>query len=382
MSAGLAASFSVRFAGQAEIHAENLESTGEPEVLVLFGPSGAGKTTVLRCLAGLERPASGYIRFGSETWADAGRGVHLPARARRVGFVPQEYALFPHLNIAANVLYGFRPADAAQRGARWKELAGWLGLEGLEHRFPAELSGGQQQRVALARALARDPQLLLLDEPFAALDIPTRQRLRGELADLLARLRIRTLLVTHDRSDALALGQRVAVMDRGRIRQQGSVQDVFNHPANVEVANIVGVETVLPGEIVGEENGLVRVRIGSASALAMAARGEGPQGRGARGETAPASGPVFACIRAEDVVLMLPSEGRATGSPRNRWRGRVLGLRPEGMLLRVELDCGFPLTAALTRQAAAELGVAEGSQFEVLVKAPNVHLVSRTLFPG
>ena len=370
MSAGLSASFSVRFADQAEIHAPNLEWSGEPGVLVLFGPSGAGKTTVLRCLAGLERLARGYIRFGSETWADADRGVHLPARVRRVGFVPQEYALFPHLDVAANVLYGFLPADAGQRRARLKELASWLGLEGLEQRFPAELSGGQQQRVALARALARDPQLLLLDEPFAALDIPTRQRLRTDLADLLARLRIRTVLVTHDRTDALALGQRVVVLDRGRILQQGAVQEVFNRPANLEVANIVGVETVLPGEIAGQEDGLMRVRIGASSALALA------------NELGHDSGPVFACIRAEDVVLMLPGQGLATGSPRNRWRGRVLGLRPEGMLMRVELDCGFPLMAALTRQAASELGVAEGTQFDVLVKAPNVHLVPRTPFPG
>jgi len=365
VSTGLSASFSVRHSAQVTIDAPNLESTGEPEVLVLFGPSGAGKTTVLRCLAGLEQPATGFIRFNGETWADADRGIHLPARARRVGFVPQEYSLFPHLTVAANVLFGFRSTDSRAGHKRLQELAGWLGLAGLEQRLPGELSGGQQQRVALARAVARGPHLLLLDEPFGALDLPTRQRLRTELADFLAKLRIRTVLVTHDRSDALGLGQSVAVMASGRILQRGSVQEVFNHPANLEVANIVGVESVLSGEIVGQDDGLVRVRIGTATALAIAV------------DPGTLSGPVFACIRAEDVVLMPPHETHPALSPRNRWRGRVVSLRPEGMLWRIELDCGFPLTAVLTRQAASELSLTEGTQVDALVKAPNVHIIPR-----
>jgi molybdate transport system ATP-binding protein len=370
VSTGLSASFTVRHSAQVTIHAPNLDSTGEPEVLVLFGPSGAGKTTVLRCLAGLEQPATGYIRFNGETWVDADRGIHLPARARRVGFVPQEYSLFPHLTVAANVLFGFPSTDSRAGHRRLQELSGWLGLTGLEQRLPGELSGGQQQRVALARAVARAPQLLLLDEPFASLDLPTRQRLRAGLADFLAKLRIRTVLVTHDRSDALGLGHSVAVMAGGRILQQGPVQKVFNHPANLEVAGIVGVESVLAGEIVGQDEGLVRVRIGTANALAVAVDPVAP------------SGPVFACIRAEDVVLMPPHDVHSALSPRNRWRGRVVSLHPDGMLWRIELDCGFPLTATLTRQAAAELSLTLGSQVDALVKAPNVHLISRPAPPS
>lgn len=238
---GLHAEFVRRFPGGARIQVDALELHPDGGVTVLFGASGAGKSTVLRCLAGLERPDAGRIRFGTEDWFDAATRFFLPARRRQVGYVPQDYALFPHLNVAANVGYGLAATPLAERRVRVEEALGWLDLAGLERRLPRELSGGQQQRVALARAVVTRPRLLLLDEPLSALDGPTRGRLRGELGEELRRFRIPTLLVTHDRAEAMALGDRLVVLVEGRIAQSGRVREVMDSPANPAVAELLGV---------------------------------------------------------------------------------------------------------------------------------------------
>jgi molybdate transport system ATP-binding protein len=335
---------------------------GGAGVTVLFGPSGAGKTTILRCLAGLETPDTGEIRFGEEIWFAGGNQV-MPPKHRRAGFVPQDYALFPHLTVAANIAYGLHGRTAAEKNARVAELSGWLGLDGLLARRPAELSGGQQQRVALARAVARQPGLLLLDEPLAALDTPTRLRLRGELRRLLRQLAIPTIVVTHDRLEALALGDHLVVLDAGRIVQRGPVETVFSRPANLTVAGIVAVETVQPGRVLELQDGLASLQVGSARLTAVA--GDLPAG----------ASDVFVCIRAEDVMLSRDPELHA--SPRNRLTAVVRTMVSEGPLTRIELDCGFPLTAVLTKQACAELALQEGASVLALVKAPQIHLVPR-----
>jgi molybdate transport system ATP-binding protein len=204
-------------------------TVGRPPV-ILVGPSGAGKTTLLRCVAGLEHPAAGQIVLGSDVWFDAAAGINQPAEDRRVGYVPQGYALFPHLSVAANVRF------AADRDRA--DLLERFGLAHLARSRPAQLSGGERQRVALARALARDPRVLLLDEPFGALDVITRQRVRDELADLLSTVQLPTLLVTHAFDDAIALGGEVGVLNHGRIVQFGSPQDLSAAPANDLVAAI------------------------------------------------------------------------------------------------------------------------------------------------
>jgi molybdate transport system ATP-binding protein len=358
----LHASFTKKFAGGPVVQADDLEiaATG---VTVLFGPSGSGKTTMLRSLAGLEIPDTGEIRFGSETWFAAGKNL-VPPRDRQLGFVPQDYALFPHLTVAANIAYGLPGRPARKKAARVAELCGWLGLDGLDRRLPSELSGGQQQRVALARAVARQPRLLLLDEPLTALDAPARQRLRGELRRLLRQLGIPTVVVTHDRLEALALGDELVVLDEGRIVQRGPVQEVFGRPASRTIAGIVAVETVQPGHVLALENGLATVRVGTARLTAVA------------GDLPPGTTDVFVCIRAEDVILS--GDPGAHASPRNRLAAVVRALIKEGPVTRIELDCGFPLTAVLTRQACAELELAEGSPVLALVKAPQIHLVPRT----
>jgi len=357
----LRADFSKKFSGGPVIQAEALE-INSAGVTVLFGPSGSGKTTILRCLAGLEIPDTGEIFFGTETWSANGKN-HVPPKDRRIGFVPQDYALFPHLTVAGNIAYGLRGRTAGEKKSRVAELSSWLGLDGLDARLPATLSGGQQQRVALARAVAHHPKLLLLDEPLSALDTPTRNRLRGELRALLVQLAIPTVFVTHDRLEALSLGDNLVVLDEGRIIQCGSVQDVFSRPADLTVAGIVAVETVQPGQVIEIEEGLATVLVGSARLAAMAA--DLPAG----------TKEVFVCIRGEDVILSNDQELHS--SPRNRLPATVRALISEGPLIRIELDCGFPLTAVLTKQACAEMDLKGGSAVIALIKAPQIHLVPR-----
>jgi molybdate transport system ATP-binding protein len=343
---------------------ENLQIPSSAGITVLFGESGAGKTTVLRCLVGLERPDSGQILFDEEVWFDASQRLFMPARERRVGLVPQDYALFPHLSVGQNIAYGLYDLSKSERGKRVAEAIEWLGLEGMEHRLPDQLSGGQQQRAALARALVRRPRLLLLDEPLSALDAPTRVRLRGELGRLLKQLRIPTVLVTHDRTEVLSLGDNLVIMVNGRVVQRGSVRDVFGHPATLEAAAILSVETVQPGHVLRAADGLVTVAIGEHKLIALAP------------DLPPDTLQVYVCVRAEDVILMRGAPPRS--SPRNCFQARVQALQQDGPMVRVELDCGFGLTALLTRQACQELELSAGEQVLALVKAPQIHLIPRT----
>ena len=210
------------------------------EVLALVGPSGSGKSTLLRTIAGLVQPDSGAIRCRGETWFDSARHIHRTPRERRVGFVFQNYALFPHLSALENVLEALDGGERAQRRA---QALGWLErvhLQGLEGRKPHQMSGGQQQRVAMARALARNPDILLLDEPFSAVDRVTREKLYLEIADLLKGLSIPMILVTHDLDEATMLASRMVVLSRGRTLQSGTPDDVMLKPSSTEVARLLG----------------------------------------------------------------------------------------------------------------------------------------------
>jgi len=364
MAEKIVAQFSRRFPGGPLLNVDALRiACGQPSITVLFGASGAGKTTVLRCLAGLERPDSGVIRCGEELWFDASTSVFLPPQKRNIGSLSQDYALFPHLTVEANIAYGLRGLAANEHCARIGEVVHLLDLAGLERRLPAQLSGGQQQRVALARAVVRRPRLLLLDEPLSALDSPTRLRLRRELRRLLLHLGIPTLLVTHDRLEALSLGDDLVVIDNGMLVQRGPVQVVFSRPANLAVASIVGIETVLPGHVESAAEGLLVVSVGEAKLAALAS------------DFPAQTRDVFVCIRAEDVMIQ-KGEDRPS-SARNHLAATVGSLTREGPMVRIELDCGFPLAAWLTKQACEELALNSGDRVVALVKAPNVHIIPR-----
>jgi molybdate transport system ATP-binding protein len=358
MSGGLHAVFARRFPNGPVICGEVSVPSDAFSVTVLFGPSGSGKTTLLRCLAGLERPDEGDIRFGETIWFDASRRIHLPPQRRGIGYFFQEYALFPHLTVAGNIAYGLGELDKASRARRVGEMLALFGLNGLANRYPHQISGGEQQRVALARAVVRRPRLLLLDEPLSALDAPTREPLRRELRRLLKGLGVPTLLVTHDRTEALALGDMAVVMESGQVRQSGPIREVFDRPASATVARVVGVETILPAEVLDQKGDVANVAVGRTRLRAAAPKRDAESWH--------------ICIRAEEVDLV---RGTAGDEGDNRLTGRVLLAAREGPVLRVVVDCGFPLVAMIGPPYLRDPEIREGETVTARVPAEAVRLI-------
>ena len=285
------------------------------QVLVLFGPSGAGKSFTLNCLAGLVVPDRGSIRLGDRVLFDRATGVNVPARARRIGYVFQNYALFPHLTVRDNIAFGLRGGRDAK--TRVDELLELVGLTSLAARHPAQLSGGQQQRVALARALAPRPELLLLDEPFSALDAPTRMELRRELLAVQRQFQVPTVFVTHDLGEAYFLADKMAVIDAGEIVQQDSPGEILRRPCTLRVARAVGVKNILPGEIVARTASSCRVRVGAVMLDALLQ----PFDVGAR---------VNVCLRPERIMLLRP-ERTGRSSDENALHGEIVQEMNDGM---------------------------------------------------
>jgi len=344
-----------RFRPSFQIDADLCIPLDASPVTVLFGPSGAGKTTLLRLIAGLERPDSGSISFRGREWFGS---ACLPPQERRASFLFQDYALFPHLTVAQNIAFGAHSRDKTAR------IIEAFGLGEFSQRLPRAISGGQQQRVALARALAADPSLLLLDEPLSALDAGARARMRQELRRTLLASAVPALVVTHDRAEAIALGDWIAVMADGAIRQTGPIQEVFRKPADPQVAESLGVENILDAKIVGRESGLLTLEVNTTQ-LQCVDGGE--------------SGPVAACIRAEHVAIT--RDLHQASSARNRIVGTVGPVSIEGPLARIEIDCGFPLVAVITAQSANELALQPGDAVCAIVKATAVHLVLQDKTP-
>ncbi|AMY69319.1 ABC transporter ATP-binding protein [Frigidibacter mobilis] len=284
----------------------------------LVGPSGCGKTTVLRLIAGLERPDAGTISLDGRIVAGAGRFVE-PGQ-RDLGMVFQSYALWPHMTVAGNIAFGLglRGLSHAEQWARTAEALALVGLEGQADRRPHQLSGGQRQRVALARSLAMRPALILLDEPLANLDAHLRQAMLAEFRRIHRQARTTFVFVTHDQNEAMALADLVAVMDRGRMQQIAPPQELFARPASAMVARFVGQGRTVPVEVLGTEGGLVRVRL---------------MGRDLVLPGAAPAGPGWLCLRARDLTLE-----PAPGQP--RLAGRVSDLRFEGgdYMLSVDLE--------------------------------------------
>jgi molybdate transport system ATP-binding protein len=332
-----------------------------PQVTVLFGPSGSGKTTVLRCIAGLEPLTAGRVQFKEEVWADVSRHINLPPQQRSVGYLFQDYALFPHLTVHDNIGFGIANSSKSERNSSVREIAQRLQVLDLLDRHPSELSGGEQQRVALARAVASGPELLLLDEPLSALDGPTRDRVREELARLLQALRLPAIVVTHDWIDALRLGDSLVVMSRGTVLQTGTPQDVFARPRHTDVAAAVGMETLAAGLVIGRSNGSVTLRVGRAELIAADPEDHLTE--------------YFVCIRGENVTLETGRAGQS--SARNHLPGVVSEIAPAGSLWRVTVDVGCDIVALVTRQALEDLSLVRGSKVFAVFKASAVHLIGR-----
>ena len=225
----------------------------DEELLVLFGPSGAGKTMILKMISGIVKPDDGRVVSGGEVLFDSSSGVNVPVRKRKVGYLFQDYALFPHMTVEENIAYGIE-GPKASAGKKVSELLGLMRLAGLEKRFPHELSGGQKQRTALARTLAAEPRVLLLDEPFSALDYQVREKLRADLLNIHRVYPITTVLVTHDLEEAFMLGKKIAVINNGSIEQSGTREDVFYRPKTRNVARFMGVRNIFAGAVSGLED--------------------------------------------------------------------------------------------------------------------------------
>jgi molybdate transport system ATP-binding protein len=317
----------------------------EAKPVALVGPSGAGKSTVLRVIAGLLRPDSGTISVGGHAWFDSQLGIDLPPDRRSVGLMFQEYALFPHLTVERNIGFGGR--------ARVGELLDAFGLTALADARPGDLSGGERQRVALARALARDPKVLLLDEPLGALDAHTRTRVRTELQQLLRELRLPTLIVTHDFEDAAALANRVGVIREGRLRQLGAPADLVAAPADPFVASLTG-GNLLPGRARGQVNELTEVVLDDGNVVYS---------------VEPGSGRVGVVVQPWEVAV---AREQPADSALNHVRGAITSLMPQGNRVRVRIGA---VTAEVTAASAERLRLAHGEVVVASFKATGTRLV-------
>ncbi len=349
------------------------------QVLVLFGPSGAGKTTTLRSIAGLLRPQQGQIQLSGRLVYDSASDVWVPPHLRRVGYLTQEHNLFPHLRVADNIAYGLSSRGSAAARSRVQELLETFQLGGLEHRYPWELSGGQQQRVALARALAPEPQARLLVEPFASLDSELRRTLQGELRAILSRSNLPAILVTHDREEALALGDAVQVIAEGRTLSKGEPLEVLGQPSQGRVARLVGVENILSMRVESRNP-----QDGTMTCVLLDGPADAPEGVG--GDVRPGvrievplgdfdeQESLTVGIRASDVILAQDRLSRS--SARNQLPGVVTGIemRPPGY--RVTLDCGGALLCChITGSSLAEMEIEPGQPLWAVFKASSCFLV-------
>jgi molybdate transport system ATP-binding protein len=320
------------------------------EIIAVVGPNGAGKTTMLRALAGLVPLTRGRVTLDGVVLDDVAAGVHVASERRPVAVVFQDYLLFPHLSALDNVAYGLRARGARRSEAR-RVASDWLARVGLDdhgHARPAALSGGQAQRVALARAMATCPGLLLLDEPLAAIDAAAKAQLRRELRAQLAESSGVRVLVTHDPVDAMAIGDRLVVLEGGRITQQGPMSEVTARPRSPWVAALVGLN-LYEGTAGG---GAVALAGGSSISVATDLRG-----------------PVFALVHPRAVVLhRSPPEGSA----RNTWAGEVRSLDLHGDRVRVEVAGSPTIVAEVTPPASAELRLRDGGKVWVSVKATEI----------
>jgi len=313
------------------------------ETVAVLGPNGAGKTTLLRALAGLV-PINGRVELNGQVLDDSAAGRHVPTERRRVGIVFQDHVLFPHMTVLDNVAFGLRH-DSSRIAREWLDRAG---LGDRASAMPRELSGGQAQRVALIRTLATEPHLLLLDEPLSALDVTIRAEVRRELSRQLSGFHGVRILVTHDPLEAIALADRLVVLEHGKVVQSGSPAEVTARPRSRFVADLAGVN-LLRGQGRGDH-----VELAGGTALAAPEAGDGD---------------VFAVIHPRAVALYT---SRPEGTPRNVWRGRAEDLDLQGERVRVRLSGAVPLVAEVTPSAVRELHLDAGAEVWVAVKATEV----------
>jgi molybdate transport system ATP-binding protein len=344
----------------------DVEFSVAPGFTILFGPSGAGKTTLLDCLAGLARPESGRIVVGDRVLFDSDQRLSLPVAKRRVGYVFQSLALFPHLTVEQNVQYGLAHLPHAARNERSSAILQAFRISHLARRSAKEISGGESQRVALARTLVTHPEVLLLDEPLAALDAATKRKIIDDLRAWNQAHRIPILYVTHSREEVFALGERVIVLDVGRIVAQGTPHEVIEAPRQETVAQLVGVENIFDAvvEAVRPERGTMTCRIaGDGGPVVL----ETPLVRGGVGS------PMRVGIRAGDILLATaPPVGL---SARNVIPGRIASLEQRDVIVSARVKCRVEMEVHLTMAARDSLELVPGKEVWLVIKTHSCHLM-------
>ncbi len=338
----------------------------QEKTTVLFGASGAGKSLTLAAIAGFMTPDAGRIAIGERVLFDAAQGINLPPQARRIGMVRQDLALFPHLSAANNIAYGLKKMSRDKKAGRVSELLTLVQLENFGARKPSELSGGQQQRVALARALAIEPALLLLDEPFSALDLQTRIELRRQVKELQTRLHTGMLFVTHDLGEAALLADEMAVLDGGRILQFASPHEILRAPKTARVAEIVGVKNILPATVLDERHVRVGEMIFTAATKPFAANTS-----------------VMFCVRPERILLVRPDA--LTDERVNVMKGDLIHEESDGNsvtihfrshAMRLQPARHFDLQIEMPLYVYERLQLERERHWHVSVKPQAIHLVA------
>jgi molybdate transport system ATP-binding protein len=337
---------------------------------ILFGASGAGKTTLLDCIAGLSDPDDGRIAVGGEDLYDSEKKRNVSAWKRRIGYVHQDLALFPHLTAEENVAYGLRTFSAAERQKRSREMLGLFRIDHLRDRRPAQISGGERQRVALARTLVTEPRALLLDEPLAALDRPTKSSLLGDLRKWNQHHRVPILFVTHNGEEVFALGDEVIVLDAGRIVAQGQPHEVMRAPRLETVAHLSGFENIFDATVLAlhEDRGTMTCQLGTCRLGKSAVELETPLVRAEVGSR------LRVGVRAGD--LLLATENPRGLSARNVLPGTIRRLEQRDVIVSAMVDCGgteFEVHLTLAARDALQLGPGKGVW--VVVKTHSCHLM-------
>jgi molybdate transport system ATP-binding protein len=340
-----------------------------PGFAILFGASGSGKTTTLKSISGIVRPDAGRISINGEVLFDSEHGIDLPIRRRGAGYVFQDLALFPHLTALANVEFGMSHLPHRDRRRRAEGMMEALHIPHTARRKPREISGGEAQRVALARALSCGPRILLLDEPLSAIDEATKLGIISDLKSINRELRLPILYVTHNREEAVALGERVIVFERGRVVARGEPIEIFGTPITNSVARLTGVENIFFGSVVSksEGGGTMTLEISDRSGLC---RVDVPFGNQALGEH------VTVAVPSGD-ILLATEEPRST-SLRNRLRGRISAIEDKVNRTVVSVQAGVTWNASVTRQAVKELGLSEGQEVWLAFKTHSCHLLDQT----